>query len=71
MAAGPLGGGAPVSVVLVQATASPPVLPQYMCTFYTNPPPGAADLEGGYFFATVPVRSSALADGASVALEEL
>jgi len=71
MATGPLGDGAAVSVVLVRATASPPALPRYTCTFYANPPPGAADLEGGYFFATVPVRSSALADGASVALEEL
>jgi E3 ubiquitin-protein ligase SIAH1 len=71
MATGPLGDGAAVSVVLVRATASPPALPRYTCTFYANPPPGAADLEGGYFFATVPVRSSALADGASVAPEEL
>ena len=63
MATGPLGDGAAVSEVLVRATASPPALPRYTCTFYANPPPGAADLEGGYFFATVPVRSSALADG--------
>ncbi|RLN23187.1 hypothetical protein C2845_PM07G02640 [Panicum miliaceum] len=46
MAAGPLGDGAAVSVVLVRATASPPALPRYTCTFYANPPPGAADLEG-------------------------
>ncbi|PVH39215.1 hypothetical protein PAHAL_5G456200 [Panicum hallii] len=70
MAVGPLSDGAAVSVVLVRATASPPALPRYTCTFYANPPLGAADLEGGYFFATVPVRSSALADGAGVAPEK-
>ncbi|OEL20910.1 hypothetical protein BAE44_0018071 [Dichanthelium oligosanthes] len=70
MAVGPLGEGAAVSVVLVRATASPPALPRFTCTFYANPPPGAAYLEGGYFFATVPVRSSALADGAGAAPEK-
>ncbi|CAO2185430.1 unnamed protein product [Urochloa humidicola] len=68
MAAGALGGGAAVSVVLVRATASSPAFPRYTCTFYANPPPGAADLQGGYYFATVPVRSSALADGAEKGL---
>ncbi|CAL4977524.1 unnamed protein product [Urochloa decumbens] len=70
MAAGPLGDGAAVSVVLVRATAKPPAFQRYTCTFYANPPPGARDLQGGYFFATVPVRSSALADGAGVAPEK-
>ena len=70
MAAGPLGDGAAVSVVLVRATAKPPPLPRFTCTFYANPPPGAAELAGSYFFATVPVRSSALADGAGVAPEK-
>jgi E3 ubiquitin-protein ligase SIAH1 len=73
MAAGPLGdgGGAAVSVVLVRATARPtPPLPRFTCTFYANPPPGAAELAGSYYFATVPVRSSALADGAGVAPEK-
>lgn len=70
VAAGPLGDGAAVSVVLVRATAKPPPLPRYTCTFYANPPPGAPELEGSYFFATVPVRSSALADGAGVAPEK-
>ncbi|KAF8772177.1 hypothetical protein HU200_006017 [Digitaria exilis] len=70
MAVGPLGDGAAVSVVLARATANPPALPRYTCTFYANPPPRAADLRGSYFFATVPVRSSALADGAGVAPEK-
>ena len=70
MAAGPLGDGAAVSVVLVRATAKPPPLPRFTCTFYANPPPGAAELAGSYFFATVPVTSSALADGAGVAPEK-
>ncbi|KAG2627408.1 hypothetical protein PVAP13_3KG125673 [Panicum virgatum] len=46
MAAGPLGGGAPVSVVLVQAMASPPALPRYTCTFYTNLPRARRRLAG-------------------------
>lgn len=70
MAAGPLGDGAAVSVVLIRGTARPPPLPRFTCTFYANPPPGAAELGGSYFFATVPVRSSALADGAGVAPEK-
>ncbi|RCV24438.1 hypothetical protein SEVIR_5G082900v4 [Setaria viridis] len=70
MAVGPLGDGAAVSVVLVRAMANPPAFPRYTCTFYANPPPRAADLQGGYFFATVPVRSSALADGAGAAPEK-
>ncbi|KAJ1282836.1 hypothetical protein BS78_03G082400 [Paspalum vaginatum] len=67
MAAGPLGDGAAVSVVLVRAAANPP---RFTCTFYANPPPAAAGLVGAYFFATVPVRSSSLADGAGVAPEK-
>ena len=72
VAAGPLGGGAAVSVVLVRASSA--AHPRFACTFCAKPPPpgpAAAGLEGACFFATVPVRSSALADGASVALEEL
>ncbi|PVH39214.1 hypothetical protein PAHAL_5G456100 [Panicum hallii] len=70
VAAGPLGGGAAVSVVLVRASF--PGHPRFACTFCAKPPPGpaAAVLEGACFFATVPVRSSALADGAGVAPEK-
>lgn len=70
MAVGPLGHGAAVSVVLVRATANQAAFPRYTCTFYANPPPGAAELQGGYFFATVPVKSSALVDGAGAAPEK-
>ncbi|RCV24436.1 hypothetical protein SETIT_5G084000v2 [Setaria italica] len=72
VAAGPLGGGAAVSVVLVRADS--PAHPRLACTFCAKPPPesAAAGLEEGSccFFATMPVRSSALADGDGVALEK-
>lgn len=71
VAAGPLGGGAAVSVVLVRANS--PAHPRFACTFCAKPPPeSAAGLEEGTccFFATVPVRSSALADGDGVAPEK-
>ncbi|KAL6627520.1 hypothetical protein ACP70R_031246 [Stipagrostis hirtigluma subsp. patula] len=59
MAVGPLGDGAAVSLVRVRANAPPQ--PRFTCKFLANAPPEAADLAGAYYFATVPVRSSALA----------
>ncbi|CAO2193422.1 unnamed protein product [Urochloa humidicola] len=66
-----LGGGAAVSVVLVRANS--PAHPRFACTFCAKPPPreAAGDLDDSCcFFATVPVRSSALADGDGVAPEK-
>ncbi|CAO2204861.1 unnamed protein product [Urochloa humidicola] len=70
VAACALGGGAAVSVVLVRANS--PAHPRFACTFCAKPPAeAAADLEESCcFFATVPVRSSALADGDGVAPEK-
>ncbi|CAL4964924.1 unnamed protein product [Urochloa decumbens] len=64
VAACALGGGAAVSVVLVRANS--PAHPRFACTFCAK-----GLLEGSCcFFATVPVRSSALADGDGVAPEK-
>ncbi|GJN05969.1 hypothetical protein PR202_ga23650 [Eleusine coracana subsp. coracana] len=66
MAVAPLGtgGGAAVSVARVRGKPPPAHCPRFACTFYVAyPPEEAAGLDGGCFFATVPVRSSALADG--------
>ncbi|KAL6848268.1 hypothetical protein ACP4OV_022396 [Aristida adscensionis] len=62
-----LGDGAAVSLVHVRANA--PVHPRFTCTFYATAPPEAAGLEGGCYMVTVPVRSTALADGDGVAPE--
>ncbi|TVU22151.1 hypothetical protein EJB05_31833 [Eragrostis curvula] len=68
LAAAPLGGGAAVSLVLVRANA--PAHPRFTCTFINAYPPDAVRLEGGCYFATFPVRSTALADGDGVAPEK-
>ncbi|KAL6627519.1 hypothetical protein ACP70R_031245 [Stipagrostis hirtigluma subsp. patula] len=70
MAAAALGDGDGAAVSLTHVRANAPVHPRFTCTLYASAPPEAAGLEGGYYFATVPVRSSALADGAGVAPEK-
>ncbi|KAL6847797.1 hypothetical protein ACP4OV_021925 [Aristida adscensionis] len=70
IAVGPLGDGAAVSVVRVRA--NPPPQPRFTCKLLANSPPeeADADLAGGYYFATVPVRSSALVYGGGTVPEK-
>ncbi|KAK3163747.1 hypothetical protein QOZ80_1AG0007800 [Eleusine coracana subsp. coracana] len=70
VAAAALGGGGGAAVSVVHVRANRPAHPRFTCTFYANAPPDAAGIGGAYFFATLPVRTTALADGDGTAPEK-